>query len=470
YSVFEAYGVRENQVNAIKASAYWVWRPTKLNSAQRLFEENINKVIHKKKIKTLWNLMEDMLPLGEEPKEGKLLVKELLKLFLGVDKKNSFLFTNIGCFVLSSDFKLAEESQVLLKVPRKNNMYSVDMKNIVPKECLTCLVAKATLDESMLWHRMLGHVNFKTINKLVKENLVKGLPSKSSKNDQTCVACLKGKQHKASYHLGKFKGKADEGFFVGYSMNNTTFRVYNIRTRKVEENLYIEFLENKPIIAGDGPKWLFDIDVLTESMNYVPIVTGTNSNDFAGTKDSIDAGQSSMETGSSQDCILMPLWKDGSLFDSSLKNSNDDGSQPSSDAKKKVNEGPSKECGIDDQERPKHENSTKDVNTVGPSINTAYSNVNTGSPNINTVSPTVNTVRSSGYQTGPDIPTLGDNATLEATYNDFFSDESDMRNLNEIEVDMSNITNTYLVLSTPNTRILKDHSLGNVIGDVQSGV
>ncbi|GJX24104.1 putative ribonuclease H-like domain-containing protein [Tanacetum coccineum] len=66
------------------------------------------------------------------------------------DKKNSVVFTNTGCFVLSPDFKLADESQVLLKVPRKNNMYSVDMKNIVPKECLTCLVEKATLDESML--------------------------------------------------------------------------------------------------------------------------------------------------------------------------------------------------------------------------------------------------------------------------------------------------------------------------------
>ncbi|GKB59979.1 putative ribonuclease H-like domain-containing protein [Tanacetum coccineum] len=114
------------------------------------------------------------------------------------DKKNSVLFTDTGCFVLSPDFKLTDESQVLLKVPRKNNMYSVDMKNIVPKESLTCLVAKATLDESMLWHRRLGHINFKNINKLVKDNLARGLPSKRFENDQTCVACLKGKQHKAS--------------------------------------------------------------------------------------------------------------------------------------------------------------------------------------------------------------------------------------------------------------------------------
>ncbi|GJV55523.1 putative ribonuclease H-like domain-containing protein [Tanacetum coccineum] len=114
------------------------------------------------------------------------------------DKKNYDLFTDTACFVLSPNFKLPDESQILLKIPRKNNMYSVDMKNIVPKESLTCLVAKATLDESMLWHRRLGHVNFKIINKLVKDNLVRGLPSKCFENDQTYVACLKGKQHKAS--------------------------------------------------------------------------------------------------------------------------------------------------------------------------------------------------------------------------------------------------------------------------------
>ncbi|GKF27531.1 putative ribonuclease H-like domain-containing protein [Tanacetum coccineum] len=93
------------------------------------------------------------------------------------------VFFDTACFVLSFDFKLPNESQVLLKVPRKNNMYSVDMKNIVPKESLTCLIAKATLDESMLWHRRLGHINFKTINKLVKDNLVRGLPAKRFEND-----------------------------------------------------------------------------------------------------------------------------------------------------------------------------------------------------------------------------------------------------------------------------------------------
>ncbi|GJW30988.1 putative ribonuclease H-like domain-containing protein [Tanacetum coccineum] len=143
-----------------------------------------------------------------------------------------------------------------------------------------------------------------------------------------------------------------------------------------------------------------------------------------------------------QDYILMPLWKDGSLFDSSSKNASNDEPQPSSDAGKKDDEGVNKESGIDDQERP--ENSTQDVNTAGPSINIASTNVNTGSLNINTVSPTVTT------------------ALLEATHADFFGDET--------EVDMSNITTTYPVPSTLNTRIHKDHSLDHVIGDVQSGV
>ncbi|GKA04256.1 putative ribonuclease H-like domain-containing protein [Tanacetum coccineum] len=114
------------------------------------------------------------------------------------DKKNSVLFNDTEFIVLSPNFKLIDESQVLLRVPRKNNMYSVDLKNIVPKGGLTCLFAKATSDESKLWHRRLGHLNFKTMNKLVKGNLVRGLPSKLFENDQTCVACQKGKQHRAS--------------------------------------------------------------------------------------------------------------------------------------------------------------------------------------------------------------------------------------------------------------------------------
>ncbi|GJT45989.1 putative ribonuclease H-like domain-containing protein [Tanacetum coccineum] len=94
--------------------------------------------------------------------------------------------------------------KITVRVPRKKNMYSVDLKNIIPKGGLTCLFAKVTSDESKLWHRRLGHINLKNMNKLVKENLVRGLPSKHFENDQTCVACQKGKQHRASYDYSRF--------------------------------------------------------------------------------------------------------------------------------------------------------------------------------------------------------------------------------------------------------------------------
>nr|GFC57179.1 ribonuclease H-like domain-containing protein [Tanacetum cinerariifolium] len=125
-------------------------------------------------------------------------------------------------------------------------------------------------------------------------------------------------------HLGKFDGKANKGYFFGYSINSKAFRVYNIRTRRVEEYLHIEFLENKPTVAGVGPEWLFDIDMLTKSVNYVPVIAGINSNDFVGTKDSIGAGQSSRRQDLLKTNVFMPLWKDGSpLFDSSPKISDD---------------------------------------------------------------------------------------------------------------------------------------------------
>nr|GEX61815.1 hypothetical protein [Tanacetum cinerariifolium] len=111
---------------------------------------------------------------------------------------SSVLFTDTECLVLSPDFKLPDESQVLLRVPRENNMYNVNLKNIVPSVDLTFLFAKATIDESNLWHRRLRHINFKNMNKLVKGNLVRGLPTKVFENDNTCVACKKGKQHRAS--------------------------------------------------------------------------------------------------------------------------------------------------------------------------------------------------------------------------------------------------------------------------------
>nr|GEX70411.1 ribonuclease H-like domain-containing protein [Tanacetum cinerariifolium] len=103
--------------------------------------------------------------------------------------------------VLGRDFKLLDDANILLRTPRQHNMYSIDLNNIVPHRDLTCLVTKASVDECILWHRRLGHLIFKTMNKLVRHGLVRGLPTKCFKNDHTCTTCLKGKQHKATLLL-----------------------------------------------------------------------------------------------------------------------------------------------------------------------------------------------------------------------------------------------------------------------------
>ncbi|GJV21006.1 ribonuclease H-like domain-containing protein [Tanacetum coccineum] len=94
-------------------------------------------------------------------------------------------------------------------------------------------------------------------------------------------------------HLGKFDGKSDDGFFIGYSINSKAFRVFNTRTRFVEENLHINFLKNKPNVARTGPNWMFDIDTLTMSMNYQPVFARNQTNGPKSSNDEVadDAGK-----------------------------------------------------------------------------------------------------------------------------------------------------------------------------------
>nr|GEX04465.1 reverse transcriptase domain-containing protein [Tanacetum cinerariifolium] len=276
------------------------------------------------------------------------------------DKKNSVLFNDTECIVLSLNFKLIDESQVLLRVPRKNNMYSVNLKNIIPNGGLTCLFAKATSDESKLWHRRLGHLNFKTMNKLVKENLVRGLPSKLFENDQTCVACQKEKKHRAScksktensislplylFHMDLFVPTFVKSLMkkmyclvVTDDYSSKAYRVFNSRTRIVKENLHIRFSESTSNVISSGLDWLFDIDALTRTMNYEPIVVGTHSIGFTGTQASDNAGQAIKETEPVKDYILLPLRTADLPFSKDPKSSHDDGSKPSCDDGKKVDE------------------------------------------------------------------------------------------------------------------------------------
>ncbi|GKC97801.1 putative ribonuclease H-like domain-containing protein, partial [Tanacetum coccineum] len=275
---------------------------------------------------------------------------------------------------------------VLLRVPRQSNMYSFDLKNVVPSGDLTCLFAKAIIDESKLWHRRLGHVNFKTMNKLVKGNLVRGLPSKIFDNDHTCVACQKGKQHKASckaklmssisqplqllhmdlfgptsvrsinhktYYLvvtddfsrcnngTKFKNR-EMNEFCGLKGIKKEFSVARTPQQNgVAERKNRTLIETASIMLADslllvmqGPNWLFDIDSLTNSMNYQPVTAGNQTdknvgpqetNGDTGLKKNVDTGQPGKENVSTQQYIVLPLWYSiSSSYKSSDKKARDD--------------------------------------------------------------------------------------------------------------------------------------------------
>ncbi|GKF44093.1 ribonuclease H-like domain-containing protein, partial [Tanacetum coccineum] len=137
-------------------------------------------------------------------------------------------------------------------------------------------------------------------------------------------------------HLGKFDGKADEGFFVGYSTNSKAFRVFNSRTKIVEKNLHVKFSKDTPNIAGSGPNWLFDIDALTNSMNYKPVVVGNQFNGNAGTKVCDDAGKTRMEIVPGKDYILLRLWTQDPPFSSSSKDSTNAAFKPSGEEEKRM--------------------------------------------------------------------------------------------------------------------------------------
>nr|GEV18776.1 hypothetical protein [Tanacetum cinerariifolium] len=520
------------------------------------------------------------------------------------DKKNSVLFTDTECLVLSPNFKLPVESQVLLRVHRENNMYNVNLKNIVPYGDLTCLFAKATIDESNLWHKRLGHINFKTINKLVEGNLVRGIPIKVFENDNTCVACKKGKQHRAScktkpissvdqplyklhidlfgptfvkslnkksYYLivtddysrftwvfflatkdetspilktfitglenqlnlkvkvirsdngtefknndlnqfcgikgikrefsnrvlvtkphnktpyellhgrtpsigfmrpfgclvtilntldslGKFERKVDEGFLVGYSVTSKAFRVFNHRTRIVQETLHVNFLENKPNVAGSGPTWLFDIDSLIRTMNYQSVTAGNQTNvqnndedaAFDGNEPDFDAKKLESEVNVSPSSSAQSRKQDGKTKKEAKGKSPIEFFTGYRDLSAEF-----KDCS---------DNSINEVNVAGTIVPTVGQN----SPN------STNTFSTAGPSNAAASPTYGKSSFLDASQ---LPDDPDMPELEDItysddeddvgaEADFNNSKTSITVSPFPTTRVHKDHPVSQIIGDI----
>nr|GEY64941.1 putative ribonuclease H-like domain-containing protein [Tanacetum cinerariifolium] len=177
-------------------------------------------------------------------------------------------------------------------------------------------------------------------------------------------------------HVGKFDGKADKG-----SLNSKAFRVFNSKTRIVEENLHIRFNKNTLNVVGSGPDWLFDIDALTRTMNYEAIVAGTQSNNFAGSKANDNAGQARKEKAHVKDYIMLPLWTAGPPFSQQSKSSQDDKFQPSSDHGKKVDEDPRQESECKYQKKEDNVNSSNNVNAASTNrVNIVGANTNNELP------------------------------------------------------------------------------------------
>nr|GEZ30390.1 hypothetical protein [Tanacetum cinerariifolium]GEZ37437.1 hypothetical protein [Tanacetum cinerariifolium] len=395
--------------------------------------------------------------------------------------------TGKGTIKTGQNFKLTNDINVLLRTPRQHNMYSINLNNVVPHKDLTCLVAKAFVNECMLWHTRLGKQHkasckTKLVNSVTKplytlhidlfgptsdgtsgilRNFITEIKNlkdlkdidRSSRTmladaklpvtfwaEAVNTACyvqnrvLVNKfQNKTSYelfngripaigflkpfwchvmilntldHLGKFKAKGDEGYFIGYSMSSKAFRVFNKRTKRVEENLHVDFLENKLIEKGAGPNWLFDIDSLTNSMNYVPVmVTSTNSTNFS------------------------------AHLESSTSNAQD-------------------ACNAD---APK---SNRNSNPTATSTNPSADHMETLV--VETPIPTVtNQV---------DTPFLDNILTLTNRFEDILGVTTNTDDSNGVEADLGNMEYNILASPTPTFRIHKDHPKSQIIGPMYTPV
>ncbi|GJS55587.1 ribonuclease H-like domain-containing protein [Tanacetum coccineum] len=579
--------------NAVKASACWVWK-AKNSSASTTFKKYSyidarGRSKHMTGNKFYLDEYEDYDGVfisfgdgkGKISGKGKIksgsvdfddvyFCKELKYNLFSVsqiyDKKNNVLFTDTECLVLSFDFKLLDESQVLLRVPRKDNIYSVDLKNVFPTRGLTCLIAKATIDESNTWHRRLGHINFKTMNKLVKGNLVKGLPLKISKNDhlvlpvrkesnikppirpslsdngtefknrimnqfckmkgikrefsvartpqqngvaerknrtlieatRTMVLVIKP-HNKTPYelihgrpplidfikpfgcpvtilntrdHLGKFDSKVDEEYLVGYSVVSKAMRVFNKRTMIVEETLNIRFLKNTPNVKGNEPNWLFDVDSLSISMNYVPVAAGIKTNGFVGTKDNIVAGQAQKEKEPEKEYILIPLCITDPLIsqgpkdcegDAEMKPSEVDENEASNKSEKHDQEARSESERLNKKEmQTEHTNSSNSINIVSTPVSTAEPFINTANKSEEQLF-----IRFSHFKNAftllsvPNVSSMDNTGIIVTAY-----DDEDV----EEEVDMNNAESSYTIPDTSFTKFHKDHPEVQVIGSLKTPV
>ncbi|GJX62287.1 putative ribonuclease H-like domain-containing protein [Tanacetum coccineum] len=512
------------------------------------------------------------------------------------DKKNNVLFTDTECLVLSFDFKLLDESQVLLKVPRKDNIYSVDLKSVVPTGDLTCL------------------------------------PSKIFENDHSCVACQKGKQHKASYKtklvnsiskplhmllmdlfgptnvkslmnksyclvvtddfsifswvfflatkddtsgilktfITEIENQLDHKVKVIRSDNETEFKnsimnqfceikgikrefsmartpqqngiagrknrtlIKAARTMLVDSKLPTTFwaevvntacyvlnrvLVIKPhnktpyeLIRGRPPMidfmkpfgcpvtilktrdhlgkfkgkvdegyfvghsvemdqdWLFDVDSLSISMNYVPVVSGNKTNGIAGTKDNTIAGQAQKEKEPEQEYIRIPICTtDPSISQGPKDRERDTGIMPT-----EVDENEASDTSGKDDVATRSESESLNQSEMQTDNTNSTNSINIVSTPVSTARPSVDTAnafeehlfkRFSPFKNAFSLPSVLNISSMDNT--GIFRNAYDDEDVAE-EVDMNNVNSSYKVLDTSFTKFHKDRPEDQVIGSLKT--
>nr|GFA04186.1 ribonuclease H-like domain-containing protein [Tanacetum cinerariifolium] len=182
------------------------------------------------------------------------------------DKKNKVLFIDVECLVLTKEFQLLYESQVVLRILRRRDLYTFNLSDIQPEQHINCLLAKASFEESTKWHRRMAHVNFKTINKLAQHGLVEGLPLKLFTNEHNYLfspTSIRSIDHKyyslvvtddfSRFCWAFFMGTKDETFhilkdFIALIENQLNKKVKAIRCDNGTE------FQNAKLIALCGEK------------------------------------------------------------------------------------------------------------------------------------------------------------------------------------------------------------------------
>ncbi|GJS04322.1 retrovirus-related pol polyprotein from transposon TNT 1-94 [Tanacetum coccineum] len=398
--------VKGNNVNVIKASACWVWKPkTRGNSQMDLQDQGVIDSGCSRHMTGNMSYLIDYeeidrgyVAFGGNPKGGKITGKAtkdetigILKSFItGIENLVDHKVKVIRCDN-GTEFKNREINQFcemkgilrqysVARTPQQNKVAEKGNRKLI--ESARTMLANSKLPTTF-WAEAVNTACYvqnrvlivKPHNKTSYELFDGRTPTLSFIRPFGCHVTILN----TIDHLGKFDGKSDEGFFVGYSLNSKDFRVFNSRTRIVEENFHIRFSESTPNVVG--------------------------------TKAS----------------------------DNSSRN---DGSKPSSDNGKKVNEDPRKDSEFNDQEKEDNVNSTNNVNVAS----TNEVNVVGGKTSIE-------------LPFNPNMPTLEDDSIFNFSRND--EDVS-------AEADMNNLDTTIQVSHIPTTRIHKDHPLDQVIGDLQS--